>query len=35
MELGLQQTHGSVVQPANSAAIQIDGMTGTTRIFRP
>jgi type II secretory pathway pseudopilin PulG len=41
MEIGLQQTHGAVPTPTpsfgagNVAAIQIDGMTGATRIYRP
>ena len=38
MEIGLIPTHGNAVPgttPANIAAIQIDGMTGTTRIYRP
>jgi Tfp pilus assembly protein FimT len=36
MEIGLQQTHGNVVSSsANVAAIQIDAMTGSTRIYRP
>jgi len=36
MEIGLQQTHGKVVSSgSNSVAIQIDGMSGSTRIYRP
>jgi prepilin-type N-terminal cleavage/methylation domain-containing protein len=41
IEIALQQTHGSVIPPAptNStgaiAAMQIDGMTGAVRIYRP
>ena len=41
MEIGLQQSNGNVVSPvpANQngplAAIQIDGMTGATHIYRP
>lgn len=41
MEIGLQQTHGSPVPPAPStntgalAAIMVDGMTGSVRIYRP
>jgi prepilin-type N-terminal cleavage/methylation domain-containing protein len=36
MELGLQQTHGTAVSAiSNGAAVQIDGMTGSTRIYRP
>ncbi|MCX6967293.1 MAG: hypothetical protein NTZ46_05835 [Verrucomicrobia bacterium] len=38
MEIGLIPTHGNVVPattPANVAAIQIDSMTGATRIYRP
>lgn len=34
MEIGLQQTRGTTVS-SNAAAIQIDGMSGTTRIYRP
>ena len=34
MDIGLQQTHGTTVS-SNVAAIQIDGMSGTTRIYRP
>jgi type II secretory pathway pseudopilin PulG len=34
MEIGLQQSRGTTVSP-NVAAIQIDGMSGTTRIYRP
>lgn len=37
-EIGLQPAHGNVVMPANTpdvAAIQIDGMTGSTHIYRP
>jgi prepilin-type N-terminal cleavage/methylation domain-containing protein len=41
MEIGLQQTHGSVIPPVPEAgagavtAIQIDGMTGAVRTYRP
>ena len=38
MEIGLIPTHGNsapATTPANVAAIQIDGMTGATRIYRP
>ena len=36
MEIGLQQTHGiAVSSSANVAALQIDGMTGSMRIYRP
>jgi type II secretory pathway pseudopilin PulG len=41
MEIGLQQTHGSPVPPPPSpntgalAAIMVDGMTGSVRIYRP
>jgi len=36
MEIGLQPTHGNSISTAgNTVAIQIDGMTGTTRIYRP
>ncbi|MDR3404154.1 MAG: prepilin-type N-terminal cleavage/methylation domain-containing protein [Chthoniobacter sp.] len=41
MEIALQQTHGSMIPPAPAestgavAAIQIDGMTGAVRIYRP
>ena len=34
MEIGLQQTRGTTVS-SNVAAIQIDGMSGTTKIYRP
>ena len=37
-EIGLSPTHGNTVPsstPADVAAIQIDGMTGATRIYRP
>ena len=34
MEIGLQQTRGTTVS-SNAAAIQIDCMSGTTRIYRP
>ena len=34
MEIGLQQTHGTNLS-SNVAAIQIDCMSGTTRIYRP
>jgi prepilin-type N-terminal cleavage/methylation domain-containing protein len=37
-EIGLLPTHGNTVPsspPADVAAIQIDGMTGATRIYRP
>lgn len=37
-EIGLQPTHGNVVSAsgaADVAVIQIDGMTGATRIYRP
>jgi len=34
MEIGLQQTRGKTVS-TNAAAIQIDCMSGTTRIYRP
>jgi len=36
LEIGLQQTNGVVIsQSSNGAVIQIDGMTGSTRIYRP
>lgn len=38
MEIGLIPTRGNAVPsptPSNAAAIQVDGMTGATRIFRP
>lgn len=43
LEIGLQPTHGSLVPPAvagdgttgSQAVVQIDGMTGSTRVFRP
>lgn len=41
MEIGLQQTHGSAIPPVPDAgtgavaAIQIDGMTGAVRTYRP
>jgi len=38
MEIGLVPSHGNSVStsnPANVAAIQIDGMTGAVRIYRP
>ena len=36
MEVGLQQTHGNVVSTgSNVAVIQIDAMSGATRIYRP
>ena len=41
MEIGLQTTHGNVAVSStnqavgNQAAIQVDGMTGATRIYRP
>ena len=38
MEIGLIPTHGNCIPsttPPNVAAIQIDGMTGATRIYRP
>ena len=38
MEIGLIPTRGNILSattPPNVAAIQIDGMTGATRIFRP
>ena len=42
IEIGLQGTRGNVVSPlpsnqntGNRAAIQIDGMTGATRLYRP
>src|SRR6476646_1493510 len=36
MELGLQQSHGSVVSSSpNAAALQIDCMTGSVRRYRP
>ena len=38
IEIGLIPTHGNTAPattPANVAAIQIDGMTGATRVFRP
>lgn len=43
MEIGLQQTHGNVATPSpspptsygNVAAIQIEGMSGATHIYRP
>jgi prepilin-type N-terminal cleavage/methylation domain-containing protein len=41
MEIALQQTHGSMIPPVSAnatgavAAIQIDGMTGAVRIYRP
>lgn len=41
MEIGLQQTHGSLVPPVPTvgtgavAAILIDGMTGSVRVYRP
>lgn len=37
-EIGLLPTHGNIVPastPADIAAVQIDGMTGATRIYRP
>ena len=38
MDIGLIPTHGNTAPattPANVSAIQIDGMTGSTRIYRP
>lgn len=38
MEVGLQPTHGNIVPSGttgNLTAIQVDGMTGTTRVYRP
>ena len=38
MDIGLIPTHGNAVPattPANVAAIQVNGMTGATRIYRP
>lgn len=38
MEVGLLPTHGNVVTSSttgNLTAIQVDGMTGTTRVYRP
>lgn len=36
IEVGLQQAHGNLVSSSpNGAAIQIDGMTGAIRIYRP
>jgi len=36
MEIDLQQTHGTVVfTGSNVGAVQIDAMTGATRIYRP
>ncbi|XHR27290.1 MAG: Tfp pilus assembly protein FimT/FimU [Chthoniobacteraceae bacterium] len=36
MELGIQETRGNVVASgSNCAVIQIDGMTGSNRIYRP
>jgi len=35
MEIGIQPVRGNVVKSDNNAAIQIDGMTGATRIYRP
>lgn len=36
IEIGLRQAHGNVVSnDPNAAAIQINGMTGATRIYRP
>jgi hypothetical protein len=36
MEIGLQQTHGTLISTgSNVAAIQVDGMSGATRIYRP
>jgi prepilin-type N-terminal cleavage/methylation domain-containing protein len=41
MEIGFQQTHGSSASPpptkgaGNVAAIQVDGMTAATRVYRP
>ncbi|MEZ0258038.1 MAG: Tfp pilus assembly protein FimT/FimU [Chthoniobacter sp.] len=41
MEIALQQTHGSIIPSAPAAptgaiaAVQIDGMTGAVRVFRP
>jgi prepilin-type N-terminal cleavage/methylation domain-containing protein len=36
IEIGLQPTHGNAVSTGlDVAAIQIDGMTGSTRIYRP
>ena len=36
MEVALQQTHGNTIATGpNDAAIQIDAMAGSTRIYRP
>ncbi|MGB8353239.1 MAG: prepilin-type N-terminal cleavage/methylation domain-containing protein [Chthoniobacteraceae bacterium] len=36
LEIGLQPTHGTVISPSsNGAVIQIDGVTGSTHIYRP
>jgi Tfp pilus assembly protein FimT len=36
MEIGIQETHGAVIASgSNCAVIQIDGMTGSNRIYRP
>jgi len=36
MEIGLQQTHGTVVSTgSNVAAVQVDCMSGSTHIYRP
>jgi hypothetical protein len=41
IDIGLQQTHANLATPTpsstpgNVAAIQIDCMTGTTRLYRP
>jgi prepilin-type N-terminal cleavage/methylation domain-containing protein len=41
MEIALQQSHGSLIPPAPAnptgaiAAIQLDGMTGVVRVYRP
>jgi prepilin-type N-terminal cleavage/methylation domain-containing protein len=35
MEIGLQPTHGTALSTTNPVAIQIDGMSGATSIYRP
>jgi hypothetical protein len=35
LEVGLQLVQGQSVQTNNVAAIQIDGMTGATKLYRP